>query len=73
MQCRPQETSSVTQRVIPSIERLLQALSHLSPRQAAFFLLHFDNCFARVTGRQPTDTERLIVVAALRRTALANA
>ena len=52
---------------IETTDRLLRAITALTPRQAAFFLLNFDCCFARVTGREATETQRLVVMAALRR------
>jgi len=58
---------------IETTDRLLDAVPHLSPRQATFFLLHFDSCFIRATGREPTDTQRMLIAAALRRVVQANA
>ena len=69
MDQRPTNLPDQVRYRIETTDRLLRAITALTPRQATFFLLNFDVCFARVTGREATATQRLIVVAALRRQA----
>jgi len=51
------------------IDRLLVEAKQLTPREATVFLLDFDRCFEAMTGRDPSETERLIVSCLLRRVA----
>ncbi|MBI2942300.1 MAG: hypothetical protein HYY04_17870 [Chloroflexi bacterium] len=62
-------TTDQVRHRIETTDRLLRAVVHLTPRQATLFLLSFDLCFARVTGHEATETQRLLVTAALRRAA----
>ena len=51
------------------IDRLLVEAKQLTPREATVFLLDFDRCFSAMTGREASETERLIVSCLLRRVA----
>ncbi|MHB1006962.1 MAG: hypothetical protein ACYC3S_15150 [Chloroflexota bacterium] len=51
------------------IDRLMVEAKQLTPREATVFLLDFDRCFGAMTGREASETERLIVSCLLRRVA----
>ncbi|MCL5110133.1 MAG: hypothetical protein M1401_14990 [Chloroflexi bacterium] len=51
------------------IDRLLIEAKQLTPREAVVFLLDFDRCFKAMTGKEASETERLIVSCLLRRVA----
>ena len=51
------------------IDQLLIEAKQLTPREATVFLLDFDRCFKAMTGREASETERLIVSCLLRRVA----
>ena len=69
----PAPTPDQVRYRITTTDRLLRAIAALTPREATFFLLNFDACFARVTGCEATDTQRLVIMSALRRQATQSA